>query len=195
MSLFQRILTYAVVTAALFLITVAWIESWEEFADDVRPKVPGQLYVSDGYRLDRIGRRLSDGAKTDEDRKEAEEKYLEALDIFRQLNLERGEAEVLNDLGLLYVELRQYPKAVECYERSLEIKRKVGWAWGEGNSLANLGQLYSKQGEYAKAVDHAEQAVKAYEKANDQKAIGRSFYELANIYEKVGQIPKAIESL
>ena len=89
--------------------------------------------TSDAYHIDRQGRRLADRAKSPEDLKKAEEKYQQALRIFRKLKHRKGEAEVLNDLGIFYSERRQYSRAEDYFGKALTIKREVGELEGVGS--------------------------------------------------------------
>ncbi|MFH0824687.1 MAG: ankyrin repeat domain-containing protein, partial [Pseudomonadota bacterium] len=157
--------------------------------------LPVGAQVVEGFRLDRQGQRLSDAAKTEEDRNKAEEKFKAALSIFRNFNHPKGEAQVLNDFGILSAKRGKYSEAIEYYNQALEIKRRIGWPWGEGNSLVNLGSLYGEQGDLSKAAEYYEQALKAYERARHDKAVGSALDLLGKTYDKLGQHPKAEECM
>ena len=144
--------------------------------------LPVSAQVVEGFRLDRQGQRLSTAAKTEEDRNKAEEKFKAALSIFRKFNHPKGEAQVLNDFGILYANRGKYSEALEYYNQALEIKRRIGWPWGAGNTLVNLGSLYKEQGNLSKAAEYYEQAVKAYQRAPHDKAAGNALDLLGKTY-------------
>lgn len=119
--MFKRIAVCLVVTvavsAACFIAVVAWMEKGEE-TPVVGPKIDSKAATAaKAYQIDRKGRKLAERGHPAEDIKKAEEKYQESLAIFRGLKHERGEAEVLNDLGILYSSQREYAKAAEYMRR------------------------------------------------------------------------------
>lgn len=179
-AMFKRIIicvaVAVVVAAAVFGGVVAWTERAEKIADP-------------GYRLRGEGRRLAASLLSDENVKKAEQKFQEALEIFREANDKKAEASTLNDLGNLYSELHQYSKAIDNYNKSLEIKRKDNWA-----PLANLGDLYRIRHEYAKAAECYEQSIKAFEEDGDTRSAGILIH-LANVHRETRQYPKAAECL
>jgi tetratricopeptide (TPR) repeat protein len=191
----------AIATLAVFFVVVTWIERREEAEagklQELRSEEGRRVgeATATAYKIDREGRRFADGPKTPENLKIAEEKFRESLEMFRELNHLRGQAEVLNDLGILYADLKNYDKALECYEESLALKRESGWNWGEGNTLTNLGGLYSQRDDYAKAIDYYEQAINAYKKTNSRGEAARVLIDLGRVYAKAGQTSKAMETV
>ena len=196
--MFRRIAICMVVTVSvstvLFLAAIAWIET-REGAPAAGNDTNGIEDVAAAYRIDREGRKLAELGRPAEDLRKAEEKYRKSLAMFKKLGHRQGESEVLNDLGILYFDQREYDQAVEHHERSLEIKRKIGWSWGEGNTLANLGNLYGRQQQYAKEAEYYEQAVNAYEKAGDWNKASAIVSDLAETYFLLRQSSKAIKCL
>jgi ankyrin repeat protein/tetratricopeptide (TPR) repeat protein len=184
------------VSAALFFAAVAWIEKGEG-PPTAKPKINRKEDVSAAaaYHIDGEGRALAAPGRPPEDLKKAEAKYYQSLAMFKKLGHERGEAEVLNDLGIFYSDRHQYMKAVDYYENALKIKRRIGWSWGEGNSLVGLADLYRQRTQWNKVAEYLEQAVKAYEKAGDLNAANGIVNDLARMYSILNQDPKAIECL
>ena len=72
--------------------------------------------------------------------------------ICRKTGDVRGEGQTLNNLGNVFKDWGQYPKAVEHYEKSLELSRKTGDVRGEGQTLNNLGLVYQDLGRIRKAL-------------------------------------------
>ena len=70
-----------------------------------------------------------------------------------------GEGTTLNNLGLVYDSLGQYPQAIEYYQQALFIHREVGIVAVEGTTLNNLGTVYNSLGQYPKAIEFYEQAL------------------------------------
>jgi tetratricopeptide (TPR) repeat protein len=71
--------------------------------------------------------------------------HLIALDNARQAGDRRGEAWVLNNLGVASGWTGE-PQAAEYLERSLEIRREIGDLLGQAQSASNLARLYLQVG-------------------------------------------------
>lgn len=194
-SVSERIVIYLALAMVLLLVAnvPVWIQGRESQTSERRGflKYEGPI-LGDGYRLREEGRELEAG-RSREDVKRAEQKFHDALNMFRKSGDQKGEASVLNDLGFLYMCQRKYDEAVENFEKSLEIKRKVRWVWGEGNSLAGLTRLYDRQGQYSKAVEYYEQAVAAYEKSGTPGRARGILSRSGHVYRSLRQHPKAAE--
>jgi tetratricopeptide (TPR) repeat protein len=72
------------------------------------------------------------------------EKYQQALVIVREIGERLGEGVVLNNIGEVYNNLGQYPKALEFYQQALAIRREVSDRKGEGVTLNNMGLVYRR---------------------------------------------------
>jgi tetratricopeptide (TPR) repeat protein len=66
-------------------------------------------------------------------------------------------------LGIDYLSLGEYRKAIEYHEQSLDISREIGNREGEGASLANLGIAYDSLGEKEKACSLCKEALAIFE--------------------------------
>jgi len=61
----------------------------------------------------------------------------------------------LNNLGLCYMELNEYDRALDLFNKSLEIKKKYNLEKGLANTLGNIGITYSKQKNYPQAIKYS----------------------------------------
>jgi tetratricopeptide (TPR) repeat protein len=68
------------------------------------------------------------------------------LEIYRQLGDRRGEAQMINDMGLVHGTARRPDKAAECFRLALAIRRDIGDRHGEATALCNLGSAYTRMG-------------------------------------------------
>ena len=57
------------------------------------------------------------------------------------------------NLGLVYIELKEYSKAIDCFNRVLETDGN------DSNSFFNIGIAYFKQGDLINAMDNFVQTV------------------------------------
>ena len=80
----------------------------------------------------------------------------QALEIFRALGDQRGEALTLNGIGLTQARMGDEAGALDSYETAVALLTEVGDSHGAGRVLANMGALESGQGhdEQARAYLH-----------------------------------------
>jgi tetratricopeptide (TPR) repeat protein len=114
--------------------------------------------------------------------------YEEALEVMaraQQLFAEAGdrsaESEVLNDMGVVHVQLEEWDKAEELLDEALSIRVTLEARSAQGITLGNLGMMYAGQGEEEKAAEAYEQAIAIFhelgEKGNE-KAVARQLSKL-----------------
>lgn len=101
--------------------------------------------------------------------KEAFEHYGWALDIYREIGYQLGEAAVLGNIGTAYGELDD-PRASEFLKESVFLARKIEFRFGEANALGNLADEYWKLGDGSTAIAHAEAALEILEGIGDPNA-------------------------
>jgi len=89
---------------------------------------------------------------TAESLRQAIAKYEEALKLFRAVGAHDREATTLNNIGVVYSELRENQKALEYYSQSLALRGAVGDRGGEAGILNNIGKVYADLGEKQKAL-------------------------------------------
>ncbi len=76
-----------------------------------------------------------------------------------------------NNLGAVYDDQGNYPKAQELYQQSLAINRQQQDRAGEAKNLNNLGVVALNQGNYAKATQFIQQALKIAVKQDNRSEI------------------------
>ncbi|MDP3147436.1 MAG: tetratricopeptide repeat protein, partial [Bacteroidota bacterium] len=103
-------------------------------------------------------------------------------------------AGALNNIGVIYNNQRDIPKALEYNSKSLKIREEIGDKSGIATSLNNIGVIYDKQGDIPKALEYYSKSLKIYEDIGDKKGIATSLNNIGYIYENLGDIPKALEN-
>jgi tetratricopeptide (TPR) repeat protein len=86
-----------------------------------------------------------------------------ALVIQREIGDRVGESTTLNNIGVVYNSLGQYPQALGFYQRALVIRRQVGDRAGEGITLNNIGYLLNLQKQPDLAIVFYKQSVSVTE--------------------------------
>jgi hypothetical protein len=102
---------------------------------------------------------------------EAKKRYIEALEIYRELSVSKSDmyrfevAGVLNSLGRLYSTLREIKKSKQSFEEAIEIYKELiieGYIECKYNlavALNNVGEFYFKLPDFDKALERYKEAL------------------------------------
>jgi len=121
--------------------------------------------------------------------------YNECREIYSQLSDKQGEANALNNLGLLFAKKGKQSDALAYYEKSLEITRQVGDKLFEAETLLNIGKFYKQESQDEQATEKAlEYLLNAREAAielRSKKYLAEISKELSEIFEAKGDLKQA----
>jgi tetratricopeptide (TPR) repeat protein len=129
---------------------------------------------------------------------------LETLTQARALYVEagdrNGESEVLNDLGVVCIQLDEWDDAGQFLGEALAIRQELQNRSGQGITLGNLGMLYDRQGEEEKAAEAYEQAIAIFrelgERGNEKavlKQLSRLKLKKRRVLEALGDYREGLE--
>lgn len=114
------------------------------------------------------------------------EEALEALTRARDLYAEAGdrgnESAVLNDMGVVCVQMEDGENAQRFLEEALTIRMALQDRAGQGMTLGNLGMMYARQDEDEKAIEAYQKAIAIFQELDDQgnvKAVTRQLNKLS----------------
>jgi CHAT domain-containing protein/tetratricopeptide (TPR) repeat protein len=119
--------------------------------------------------------------------------YQQALAIRKDIGDKAGEGTTLNNIGLVYESVGQYPKALEFFSQALAIRKDIGDKAGEGNSLNSIGAVYNYLGQYPKALEFYQQALAISKDIGDKAGEGTTLGNIGVVYNSLGQYPKALD--
>ncbi|MBC7864522.1 MAG: histidine kinase [Bacteroidia bacterium] len=74
------------------------------------------------------------------------ELLVRALQIAESEKLDEASCRVLNSLGVMYYDFKQYDKAIKCYEKALNLGEKINYTKELGLVYYNLGGIYFETG-------------------------------------------------
>ncbi|HJZ13385.1 MAG TPA: tetratricopeptide repeat protein, partial [Acidobacteriota bacterium] len=117
---------------------------------------------------------------------------LKALSIHTQLGDQRGEADVLNAMGVAYERLGRYDDAIRYYNDSIAVKEKIGNKKGVATSLNNIAKIQVFQGEYDKAQEVMKRALQIFEELEDVQGIAGAMNMFGVIHEDRGNYAEAL---
>ena len=117
-----------------------------------------------------------------------------ALDAARRAGDRGGEAQALNNLGLVYARQGRLEDALASYERSLAMKRELGDRRGEAQALGNRGNVYANQGRLDDAIASYERSLEICRELGDRRGVGQALGNLGIAYDHQGRLEDAIAS-
>ena len=91
------------------------------------------------------------------------EAYNQALNIFKKIKHQRGEAVALGRIGVIYYILGNNQKALNYFQKSLYIQSKIGDRVGEARTLGWLQSYWIDLGNRKLAVIYGKQSVNIYQ--------------------------------
>ncbi len=123
--------------------------------------------------------------------------FTEALDVNRRHfpDNKESEANYLNNIGLIYQELRQYERAISYHETALAIRDSLGIAGPKAVSLANLGVCYKNTQSLQKAEKAYLEAIRLAQEADNMRMYFSLHDNLGNLYFEMQQYGKAVSYL
>ena len=138
------------------------------------------------------GNQLRD-KRTAESRRKAITKYEEALPLWREAIDPTGEAQTLNELGVVHANLGEPKKGVEYFLRALPLARSSGNQVLEATTLTSMGTTYWISGEPQKALESHNQALPLARAAGATQTEGAILGNIGSVYWSLGQPETALE--
>ncbi len=117
----------------------------------------------------------------------------QARDMAQKTKDAAGEANALDNSGLIYSRLGQYPKALEFYQQALSLYRQIGNASGEAMMINNIGDVYRRFGKMPEAIENFQHASTLFKKAGNRRGEAITLNNIGNVYLLSSQPPKALE--
>jgi len=183
--------------AGVYLIEVRSTEKtakaghYEIKVEELRAATAEDKYRVAGEVIFREAEQLENG--TLEAKRKSIEKYHEALDLYRRATDRNGEAQTLNNIGLVYWSLGETRKALEKYNEALPIRRAVGDRSGEATTLSNIGLVYWSLGETRKALEKYNEALPIKRAVSDRSGEAATLNNVGLVYDSLGETQKALE--
>ncbi|HMG74239.1 MAG TPA: tetratricopeptide repeat protein [Pyrinomonadaceae bacterium] len=144
-----------------------------------------------GLRAYAQAEKLNSG-ETAESRRQAIDKYLEALRFWHADDNRTKEAETLHNIGRAYYSLGERQKALDYFNQALPLARALGDRLGEANNLTMFGLVYFSLGENQKALDSFNSALVLYQATVDRVAEARTLLSIATVYDSLGETRRAL---
>ncbi|HKQ74382.1 MAG TPA: tetratricopeptide repeat protein [Blastocatellia bacterium] len=165
---------------------------------DARPRSPLNLAAQTVLSQTSVQQTVEAGVRlqaqgTAESLRQAIAKYEEARRLYRDLGDTRGEAVMLNNIGLAYHSLGEEQKAIDFFRQALPLLQAVGDRREETTLLINIGGAYAAAQELPKALDSYRQAQLFAQATGDRAGEAAAISGIGSVYYALKEIQKAID--
>ena len=109
--------------------------------------------------------------------------YKKAVNLFKNTNDPRKEADALLGIGDSYISLNKPKEAQKYYNSSLNLYNTADDITGEGYALTGLGIVFERYKDYEEAREYYEKSIKKFQKSSDYKRAGMVSNLIANTFE------------
>lgn len=105
-----------------------------------------------------------------------------ALVLAKKNHLRKGEATVLNNIGIIYDYKGDYAKSLRYYYKALGIQESINDQYGIAYTCSNIGLIYSNQGDYDKAIRFHKRSLAIRKKIKSLSGISASYNNMGIVY-------------
>ncbi|MFK7805273.1 MAG: tetratricopeptide repeat protein [Anaerolineae bacterium] len=130
---------------------------------------------------------------------EARPYYLQALDLFKSLDMGWEQAAIMSTLGSRAKQLSDYEEASKLFDESLKIRQQIGDQIGAAETMASISELCRFRGLFFEAVNMAQHSVDLARQINNDNVLALGLGNLGMAYMYTGDFAKQhrylIESL
>lgn len=116
-----------------------------------------------------------------------------ALALAKKTGYRKGEAQALNDLGIILIDQNLYQAALDYFSLALEIRRELGDSAGVASLHNKKGIIHQKQGNHSAALESQLNALRIYENLEEDRWISYSLNNIAIIHYNLGNLSKSLE--
>ncbi|MFK7747458.1 MAG: tetratricopeptide repeat protein [Kordia sp.] len=125
--------------------------------------------------------------------KEAEDKALEALELFKKTDNYKDIIAVYNTLGMISGTKNKPDESLAYFKKSLTIAKNNNDFEYQGLMLTNIGITFYKRGDFDDAVAYYKQSIEIYEKLGDNQEIAKTLGLLAVVLTIQGNYAEALK--
>jgi tetratricopeptide (TPR) repeat protein len=117
----------------------------------------------------------------------------EALDRFKKLGDEEGEATALDNIALAYWRIGSYDKALNYSFTCLKLNQKIRNRRGEAWAYHNIGTIYFHVADYEQALANLNRSGSIFKEIQYASGEVRILAAIGEIHEKTGDLQKALK--
>jgi class 3 adenylate cyclase len=119
--------------------------------------------------------------------------FAASLELAEETDDQADAAKVLNNMGVVYWYLSDFPKALDHYFQALPIHEALGRKDEMANTLSNIGLIYNSQEDYPKALEYILKGNELDEELGNKPGIASNLGNIGQIYAHMKNYQKALE--
>jgi serine phosphatase RsbU (regulator of sigma subunit)/uncharacterized protein HemY len=116
----------------------------------------------------------------------------QALELAQKIKDYKGQAEVLNYMGVVYRNMGDYIEATNRFFAALKIAEQHQVTLQVAYSNNNIGDILKAQKKFEEALPYSKSALKLFETLKDERGMGYAYVRLGEIYQSLKQFDQAI---
>ncbi len=116
-----------------------------------------------------------------------------ALRLAETFGFKKGIAGANSMLGVNYMSLSDYPKALEYLLKALKQNEDLNDKKAIAGTLGNIGNVYIRQADYTRALEYYFRIQKTFEELGSKSDLAITFANIANVYFNQNDLDKALE--
>ena len=117
-----------------------------------------------------------------------------SLEISQKSNTIITEIEVLNNLGSVHSDLKNFQKALEYFQQGFEKAEKINDVEAKGMILNNIGIVHFNQGNYEESTRYYQKAIDLAQELEGGQILWEAYFEIGNAYAKQNKIFEALKN-
>jgi tetratricopeptide (TPR) repeat protein len=121
------------------------------------------------------------------------EAFEESARLAQGLEANRGRAQALNNIGLIYRDRGELDRALVHIEESMAIARQLDDLWAMAIQLGNAGNIWHEKGDLDKALDCHERALTLAREIGDQWSVASELANIGSVHLDKGDADKALK--
>ncbi len=137
--------------------------------------------INDTFNIARANQQIAAALKEDGKLKEAEDIYLETLQVYQKMGKQDEVVNIKNNLALVDIDLKEWDEAYSGLTEALELSKKINYRYGEKKANYNLGIFFLAQNTLPTARTFFTKALLDDEDGNDKYGLSLSQLKLAEI--------------
>lgn len=110
-----------------------------------------------------------------------------------EYTLKKAIANSIRNIGIVFEEQGNFPKALEYFLNSLSLNEKLGYKKGIAGNMISIGIVYKEKEDYKRAMDYYFKALKIVEEMDNKSWKGITLVNIGNVYSSQHQSEKALE--
>lgn len=118
---------------------------------------------------------------------------LKAEKLAAKINFKKGQAKALNALGVSYLIMAEYGKALEKHLQALKLRESMHDTAGMVASYINLGNVYFKTHDQGRAIQNYLAGSALAEKIGDKLGLSRIYNNVGSFHENKGDYEEALK--